>query len=726
MSAAQVNGAATGAADFLVELGTEELPPKALLTLAEAFRDGLVSRVGAAGLAHGKVDFFATPRRLAVRIGALARQAPEQNVQRRGPPVSAAFDKSGAPTRAAQAFAQSCGVALDSLGRETDPRGNECLSFSGMKPGLPAAELLPVFVQESLDALPIPKRMRWGAGEAQFVRPVHWLVMLHGESVVPATILDVRAGNESRGHRFHAPTPLRITTPAAYEDILRSQGRVVADFAVRREQIRTGVTQLATQNGGRAVMSDALLDEVTALVEWPVPLAGHFEPRFLELPRELLISVLQDHQRYFPVEGASTAGGGALLPLFITVSNTDSTNMAVVRAGNERVVRPRLSDAAFFWEQDRKSTLASRLAQLDSITFQAQLGSIGDKVRRITPLAAEIAARMGADKKLATRAAQLAKCDLVTNLVGEFPELQGIMGRYYATADGEPAEVADAVAEHYQPRGAGDALPTTPSGLAVALADRLDTLTGIFAAGQKPTGNKDPFALRRAAIGVVRMIFERRLPLDLVDLIDAALRAHTVFETAPARGAGPRPSREEVASWVYEYLMERQRNAWLEPADGAEAIAGITPEACDAVIAVRPRSPLDFDARLRALLAFLALPEAASLAAANKRAVNLLKKSAGGAAASTRIDAGLLKLDAERALHAAIEAASHTVPGQIAVGEYTAALTALARLGPAVDAFFDGVMVMDPDPALRANRLALLNALQQLFGGIADLSRLPG
>ena len=709
-------------ADFLVELGTEELPPKALLSLSESFRQGLVSRVEAAGLAHGQVDAFATPRRLAVRIAALALQAPEQKLQRRGPPVSAAFDKSGAPTRAGQAFAQSCGVALEALGRETDAKGNECLSYSGVKPGLPARDLLPAFVQEALDALPIPKRMRWGAGEAQFVRPVHWLVMLLGEQVVPATILDVVSGNESRGHRFHATAPLRITAPSAYEDILQNQGRVLPGFAARRERIRAGVERLAAENSGRALTGEALLDEVTALVEWPVPLAGHFEPRFLDLPRELLISVLQDHQRYFPVEQAS----GKLLPLFITVSNVDSRDISVVRAGNERVVRPRLADAAFFWEQDRKAPLASRTGQLDAVTFQAQLGSIGDKVRRITPLAATIAARIGGDTALATRAAQLAKCDLVTNLVGEFPELQGIMGRYYAAADGEPSEVATAIAEHYQPRGPSDAVPVTPTGLAVALADRLDTLTGIFAIGQKPSGTKDPFALRRAAIGIGRMIYERRLPLDLVELIDAALHAHSVFEVPVAAGAAPRPSRADVATSVYDYLMERQRNAWLEPPDGGPPLPGITPEACDAVIAVRPRSPLDFDARLRALLAFLSLPEAASLTAANKRAVNLLRKSASGSVASTRIDAGLLKLDAERALYSAVQAADRVVPGHIAVGEYAEALTELAQLRPAVDAFFEGVMVMDPDPALRANRLALLNALQQLFGGIADLSRLPG
>lgn len=708
-------------ADFLVELGTEELPPKALLTLSEAFRGGLVSRIEGAGLAHGKVEAFATPRRLAVRVKRLALTQPDQKIQRRGPPVTAAFDKSGAPTRAAQAFAQSCGVALDALGRETDAKGNECLSFSGVKPGAAARDLLPSFVTESLDALPVPKRMRWGDGDAQFVRPVHWLVLLLGRDVIPAIILDATAGNETRGHRFHAPRPLRIASPAGYERALLTRGRVVADFAARRERIRSGSTQLAEQQGGRALIDDSLLNEVTALNEWPVPLAGRFEERFLALPRELLISVLQDHQRYFPVEGAD----GRLLPLFITQSNVDSTDMNVVRAGNERVVRPRLSDAAFFWEQDRKSPLAARIAALDAVTFQAQLGSIGDKSRRIAPLAQEIAARIGGDPQLAVRAAQLAKCDLVTNLVGEFPELQGLMGRYYAIADGENGEVATAVAEHYQPRGAGDALPTTPSGLAVALADRLDTLTGIFAIGQKPTGTKDPFALRRAAIGMLRMLVEKKLPLDLMALLEHALRAHSVFES-PAPAGKSWPTRETVRDEVYDYIMERLRGMYLEPGDGAAVITGITTERFDAVLATRPRSPLDFDARLGALIGFLALPDAHSLTAANKRIANLLKKSAAGATTDTRIDSAKLQLDAERVLYAALQAVAHSVPGHIAGGDYTAAFTELARLRPAVDAFFDQVMVMDPDPALRANRLALLNALQQLFGGIADLSRLPG
>jgi glycyl-tRNA synthetase beta chain len=456
-------------------------------------------------------------------------------------------------------------------------------------------------------------------------------------------------------------------------------------------------------------------------VEWPVPLAGHFEKRFLALPRELLVSVLQDHQRYFPVEGQD----GALLPMFITVSNLDSTRPEVVRAGNERVVRPRLSDAAFFWEQDRRTPLAARLPQLDAVTFQAQLGSIGAKVARVAHLARDIAARIDGDGALAERAAQLAKCDLVTHLVGEFPELQGIMGRYYATADGEHVEVATAIAEHYQPRGQGDAVPTTKSGLAVALADRLDTLTGIFAIGQKPSGTKDPFALRRAAIGIGRMIYEHRLPLDIIDLIDAALRAHTVFESPPAAGK-QWPTRAAVAADVYDYLMERQRNAWLEPPDGGPPMPSITPEICDAVIAARPRAPLDFDARVRALIQFLALPEGPSLTAANKRIANLLKKSAGSEAGGVHIDATLLQQDAERALFTALQGAMHSVPGHIAGGDYSSAFTELAKLRPAVDAFFDGVMVMDPDPALRANRLGMLGQLRGLFAGIADLSRLPG
>ena len=415
-----------------------------------------------------------------------------------------------------------------------------------------------------------------------------------------------------------------------------------------------------------------------------------------------------------------------MLPWFITISNIDSTDAQAVRAGNERVVRPRLADAAFFYEQDQAQPLASRIEALDKVTFQAQLGSIGDKVRRLTALARVIAARIDGDEAAAVRAAQLCKCDLVTNMVGEFPDLQGVMGRYYAALENEPAEVAAAIAEHYLPRGAGDGLPQTRSGLALAIADKLDTLTGIFAIGQKPSGTKDPFALRRAAIGIGRMIYEHRLPLDLVDLIEAALQAHSVFEAPVATGAKPLATRAAVAEQVYDYLMERQRNAWLEPPDGGAPIPGITPEVCDAVISMRPRSPLDFDARIRAVLGFLALPEAGSLTAANKRIANLLKKSAADDSGGTRIDESRLQDGAERALYQAVLAAEHSVPGKVAVGDYATALGLLAHTRPAVDAFFDDVMVMDPDLALRANRLALLTRLRALFTGIADLSRLPG
>jgi glycyl-tRNA synthetase beta chain len=707
---------------FLVELRTEELPPKALGTLEAAFRDGLVARIDAVGLVHGRVESFSTPRRLAVLVARLAERAPDQRVQRRGPPVTASFDASGAPTRAAQAFAQSCGIALEALGRERDAKGNEFLSFAGNKPGASVQELLPGFVAEALEQLPVPKRMRWGTGEAQFVRPVHGLVLLYGRDVIPATILETASGKQTTGHRFMAPKAVTISSPSRYAATLERRGMVIASFAARRERIRTGVERIAEQLGGKALIDPALLDEVTALVEWPVPLAGRFDDRFLQLPREVLISTLQDHQRYFPVED----GSGSLLPRFITLSNIQSNSPEVVRAGNERVVRPRLADADFFYAQDRRSALHARAPALDSVTFQAQLGSIGEKVRRVTALAREIAARIDGDEALAARAAALAKCDLVTHMVGEFPELQGIMGRYYALADGEPAEVAQAIAEHYQPRGAGDALPDTRAGLAVSIADKIDTLTGIFAIGQKPSGTKDPFALRRAAIGVLRMIVEKRLPLDLVAVIEHALSLHSVFEHALPAGAKPLPSRSQVAVQVYDYMMDRLRHAWLEPPDGGPPIPGISPEACDAVLATRPRSPLDFDARLRAVLDFLALPESTSLTAANKRIANLLKKSAGSEASTSGINAGLLKEGAERDLYRAVMAAERSVPGHVAVGAYAQALTELARLRPAVDAFFDGVMVMDPDQALRANRLALLTTMRELFTGIADLSRLPG
>jgi glycyl-tRNA synthetase beta chain len=730
--------------DFLVELGTEELPPKALRGLELAFAAGVRSGLEKAALAHGELTSFATPRRLAVMVKKLTARQPDQDIKRRGPPVSASFDANGQPTRAALAFSQSCGVAVETLQKLDEGKGS-FLFFMGIKPGAAATELLPQIVQSALDALPIPRRMHWGSGTAEFVRPVHWLVMLYGKEVVPATLLETPAGNLTQGHRFHAPKPIRLTTPSMYERALRERGYVIADFAVRRAVIEERVTAVATELGGRALLSGELLDEVTALVEWPVPLAGRFEERFLELPREVLISTLQDHQRYFAVEDAQ----GRLMPAFITVSNIESRDPAKVREGNERVVRPRLADAAFFWEQDRKQALAARQPALDTMTFQVKLGTLGDKTRRIRALAGEIAATGVGERLDAERAAELCKCDLLTAMVGEFPELQGIMGTYYALADGEPAEVAVAIREHYLPRGAGDELPETHAGLAVAIADKLDTLAAIFEINEKPTGAKDPFALRRAAIGLLRILIEKRLNLDLRHFIDRALsaarsdvdrvraaRAANVSSggnnapgsgvATPARGPATTSPAVATADQVYDFIMERLRAYYLERATSSVpgSAHAFTTEMFDAVLATRPVSPLDFDARLKALRAFLDLPEAISLAAANKRIANILRKA--GDMQRSEVDVESLKEEAEVRLFDAMRSLREAVTTALAQREYANALGRLAQLRPPVDAFFDQVMVMDEDPRLRANRLALLAQLHGLFMGIADLSRLPG
>jgi glycyl-tRNA synthetase beta chain len=633
--------------------------------------------------------------------------------------VNAAFDAEGLPTRAAQAFAASCKASVEELQRREEGKGT-FLYYVGTKQGASAMELLPGLVQSALDALPIPRRMRWGAGEAQFVRPVHWVAMLYGKEVVPASLLDIQAANLTRGHRFHAPKPLRLSSPGVYERALRERGYVIADFDARRSLVRERVAAVAAGLGGRALTSDALLDEVTALVEWPVPLAGRFEERFLSLPREVLISTLEDHQRYFPVEGAD----GRLLPCFIAVANIESRDPDRVVEGNQRVVRPRLADAAFFWEQDRKSPLAARIEGLAKVTFQAKLGSLGDKARRVAGLAVEIAPANLAAR--ARRAAELCKCDLLTAMVGEFPELQGIMGTYYALADGEDTEVAGAIREHYQPRGAGDELPATETGTTLALADKLDTLAGIFAIGEKPTGTKDPFGLRRAAIGVVRIAVEKRLDLDLPRLLTRAvtLVGEDIAKSAAAAGkTAPPLAIESVAGEVYDYVLERLRAHYLELTGGTPG-AAITTEMFDAVLATRPVSPLDFDRRLRALSEFLALPEAASLTAANKRVANILRKA--GESAPRSIDTGALEAPAERQLFEALRARRDAVEAATARNDYAASLALLAQLRPAVDAFFDQVMVMDENPKLRANRLALLTQMRGLFAGVADLSRLPG
>jgi glycyl-tRNA synthetase beta chain len=599
-------------------------------------------------------------------------------------------------------FAASCGVKLEELQQVDGPKG-KVLQFVGTKSGAQTPSLLPGIVSNALDGLPIAKRMRWGNGTQEFVRPVHWVVMLFGSNVIEAQVLGIAAGKHSRGHRFHAPQPIAITSPAKYVEVLREKGHVMADVNERREIIRSRVNELAGSLSGNAVIESALLDEVTSLVEWPVPIAGRFDQRYLDLPPEVLIATMQDHQRYFPVR----TDDGKLANAFITVANIESRDPDKVRDGNERVVRPRLADAAFFWDTDRKQRLDTKREQLKAVTFQNKLGSLFDKAQRVTQLATHIAEILRSDATLATRAGELSKCDLLTAMVGEFPELQGLMGRYYALQDGESPEVAAAIEEQYWPRFSGDQLPSTRTGVALSMADKLDTLAGIFGIGQKPTGTRDPFGLRRAALGILRICAERQLDLDLHQLVQVAASLQPV------------PVNEEVVNEIWIYLLERLRSSYLE-----DTSSGITTEMFDAVIGSRPLSPHDIEVRLQALKAFLALPQAESLASANKRIANILRKapeSNSGAVESAR-----LIEPAERTLFEQVLTTERAVNPLLARREYQAALAHLATLREAVDHFFDTVMVMAEDADVRANRLALLVRLRGVFLQIADLSRLPG
>ena len=686
------------ARDLLIEIGTEELPPKALSTLSLAFEQGIQSGLEKAGLPGNNLRRFATPRRLAVLIENLPTRQPNRQLERRGPAVSAAFGPDGTPTKAAEGFARSCGVAVADLHRQETDKGAWLVHVS-LEPGAPTADLIPGIVINALAGLPIPKRMRWGDRDDEFVRPVHWAVLLFGDEVIPATILGVQTGRTTHGHRFHCPQPIPITAPADYPRQLAETGKVIADFNGRRAVVHAQVEAAAMDLGGVAVIQPELLDEVTALVEWPVAQAGNFERRFLDVPAEALISTMQDHQRYFPV----VDGHGRLLPHFITMTNLVSRDPAQVRAGNERVIRPRFSDAEFFWNLDRKQPLAARQESLKHVVFQQRLGTVADKSERVAALARFIATQSHGQPDWADRAARLAKCDLMTQMVQEFPEVQGIMGRYCAQHDREAPEVAQALEEQYLPRFAGDRLPATATGQTLALADRLDTLMGIFAIGQPPTGTKDPFALRRAALGVVRILIEGELNLDLIQTLeraasgfDAAIRAENVIEN------------------VFEFLLDRLRSYYLDQ--------GIRPDTFDAVLECRPTRPLDFDRRVRAVSAFRELPEAASLAAANKRIRNILKKVETVLPFEVRPD--LLMEDEEQALAGRLVELSSEVIPLMEAGLYGEALTRLALLREPVDAFFDRVLVMAKDVAVRDNRIALLNELGSLFLRVADFSRL--
>ncbi len=686
--------------DLLIEIGTEELPPTALKKLSDAFTSGIVTGLEKAELEYGEVKSYATPRRLAVLVHNLDTSQVDKAVEKRGPSVKAAFDGDGNPTKATEGFARSCGVTPSELeSMETDK--GAWLVYRSMQKGQATAELIPAIVQESLHRLPIPKRMRWGDLDAEFVRPVHWVVMLFGDDVIDGDILSVKSGRDTYGHRFHHPDPIYLGEPAAYAPILETTGHVIADFADRREAIRAQVMEAAEKTGGKAVIDEELLDEVTGLVEWPLAVVGSFEERFLEVPAECLISAMKGHQKYFHMVDAA----GKLMPNFITVSNIDSRKPEFVKEGNERVIRPRLTDADFFWNQDKKQKLESRLESLKSVTFQKKLGSLYDKTQRVVTIAEQVAEAIGGDKSRAGRAAQLAKCDLMTDMVFEFTELQGIMGRYYATHDGEDAEVAAALDEQYMPRFAGDELPAGKAGQALAIAEKLDTLIGIFGIGQLPSGDKDPFALRRAALGALRIIIEQRLDLDLKAALQQAAAAN--------KGLFENP---DVATQVFEFMMGRLKAYYHD--------AGVAPDTFEAVLAQQPTQPLDFDARLRAVTAFRLLPEAESLAAANKRIGNILKKAEENIPNS--VDAKLFSDEAEKALAAKVEEMTNMVAPLFAARDYEAALKELAALRPEVDTFFDDVMVMADDAAVRANRLALLAKLSGLFLEVADLGQLQG
>jgi glycyl-tRNA synthetase beta chain len=685
-------------ADLLFELGTEELPPQALRRLSEALTREFVAGLEQAELRHGAVQSFATPRRLAVLVRDCSVRQPDRELERRGPAVQAAFAADGRPTKAAEGFARSCGTTVDQLQRQQTDKG-EWLVYQVQEAGRPAAELLPGIAEQALNRLPIPKRMRWGASEAQFVRPVHWLVFLLGEQVVPCTLLDATADRLTHGHRFHHPAAITLYNPDDYEAVLMDLGKVIANFETRREKIRALVEKTAQALGGRPDLDAALLDEVTALNEWPVPIAASFEEKFLEVPHEALVATMKGNQKYFPLFDAD----GKLMNHFITIANVDSPKPELIREGNERVVRPRLADAMFFWRQDGKKRLQDHIPALKNVVFQNQLGSMYDKSERVAGLAGQIAIDIGGDPKLAERAGRLSRCDLLTEMVFEFPEMQGIMGRYQALRDGEPLELARAMDEFYMPRFSGDQLPQTKTGIAIALAEKLDTLIGIFGIGQRPTGDKDPFALRRAALGALRIMREHSLSLNLSELLAKA-----------EAGLAGRLTEPGVAGAVREFMLERLK--------GLYADQGIGVELFQAVAEVQPATVADFDRRLQAVARFRNLPEAEALAAANKRIRNILRKNEEPLPAA--VDPGLFRQAEEGRLHERVLGMASRVMPLLENGDYASALQALAALREPVDAFFDQVMVMAEDAAVRGNRLALLNELSGLFLGVADVSHL--
>ncbi len=681
--------------NFLVEIGTEELPPKALKTLATSFADNVEAELNQAGLSFDKIEWFAAPRRLAVKVLNLATQQPSKEIEKRGPAVSAAFDAEGKPTKAAEGWARGCGITVEQAERIATDKG-EWLVHRAKIEGQPTKNLLNSIVANALAKLPIPKPMRWADKTVQFIRPVHTVIMLLGDELIEGEILGVASARTIRGHRFLGEKEFEIQHADQYPQLLREKGSVVADFNERKAEILAKSQAKATALGGVADIEESLLEEVTSLVEYPNVLAAKFEERFLAVPAEALVYTMKGDQKYFPIYDKD----GKLLPHFIFVSNINPEDPTAIIEGNEKVVRPRLTDAEFFFKTDLKQKLVDRLPRLETVLFQQQLGTLKDKTDRIEQLAGEIAKQIGADEVKAKRAGLLSKCDLMTNMVFEFTDTQGVMGMHYARHDGEDEEVAVALNEQYMPRFAGDELPKSLVASAVALADKFDTLTGIFGIGQVPKGSADPFALRRAALGALRIIVEKNLPLDLEDLVK---KSAALF--------GDKLTNQNVVADVVDFMLGRFR-AWYQD-------EGIAVDVIQAVLARRPTRPADFDARVRAVSHFRTLDSAEALAAANKRVSNILAKAD---AAIGEINLTACVEPAEKALAEAVLVLRTEVQPLIAQGDYTAVLDKLANLRAPVDSFFDNVMVNAEDPALRQNRLAILNTLQDLFLQVADIS----
>lgn len=681
--------------NFLVEIGTEELPPKALKTLVTSFADNVEAELNQAGLSFDKIEWFAAPRRLAVKVLNLATQQPSKEIEKRGPAVSAAFDAEGKPTKAAEGWARGCGITVEQAERIATDKG-EWLVHRAKIEGQPTKNLLNDIVANALAKLPIPKPMRWADKTVQFIRPVHTVTMLLGDELIEGEILGVASARTIRGHRFLGEKEFEIQHADQYPQLLREKGSVVADFNERKAEILAKSQEKATALGGVADIEESLLEEVTSLVEYPNVLAAKFEERFLAVPAEALVYTMKGDQKYFPIYDKD----GKLLPHFIFVSNINPEDPTAIIEGNEKVVRPRLTDAEFFFKTDLKQKLVDRLPRLETVLFQQQLGTLKDKTDRIEQLAGEIAKQIGADEAKARRAGLLSKCDLMTNMVFEFTDTQGVMGMHYARHDGEDEEVAVALNEQYMPRFAGDELPKSLVASAVALADKFDTLTGIFGIGQAPKGSADPFALRRAALGALRIMVEKNLPLDLEDLVK---KSAALF--------GDKLTNKNVVADVVDFMLGRFR-AWYQD-------EGIAVDVIQSVLARRPTRPADFDARVRAVSHFRTLDSAEALAAANKRVSNILAKAD---AAIGEINLTACVEPAEKALAEAVLALRTEVQPLIAQGDYTAVLDKLANLRAPVDSFFDNVMVNAEDPALRQNRLAILNTLQGLFLQVADIS----